>query len=110
MHAKYKNGGRIIPRFPDTPTGAAARAKVLPQWMYRDPAEVAQRLESIESRAETRSRVLQLEREREIAIARHTLLERMAAGLRRIVFAPPEIRMRRARIQALTRAALKERK
>lgn len=85
--------------------------KVFPQWMYRDPAEAVERIENIELRAEARARVRDLQREHDLERIQQSTLEKMTAALRRVVFAPPEIRMKRARIQALVRAAkMKERK
>lgn len=84
--------------------------KILPAWMYRDPAEVIERIENTELRAEARTRLRDLERQHEAECMQRSLLERMGVGLRRVIFAPPEIRMKRARIQALARSAMKERK
>jgi hypothetical protein len=84
--------------------------KILPAWMYRDPAEVVERVELTELRAEARARLRELEREQHVERIQRSLLERMGIGLPRAIFAPPAVRMKRARIQALARAAMKERK
>lgn len=81
--------------------------KVFPQWMYGDPAEAVERIENIELRAEARARVRELEQEQ----LQRSAFDKMTSVLRRVIFAPPEIRMKRARIQALARAEkMKERK
>jgi len=82
--------------------------KVFPAWMYRDPATVAERIENTELRA--RARIRELVQEQELGRMQQSTLEQMALVLKRVIFAPPEIRMKRARIQALARAAMKERK
>lgn len=79
--------------------------KVFPAWMYGDPAIAAERLEGIELRAEARARIRELAQERELDQVQQSTLDQM---LKRVIFAPPEIRMKRARIQALARAAMKE--
>ena len=84
--------------------------KVFPEWMYRDPCEVAERVEKTQLRAEDRARVREIEREQDLMRQQRSLYEQMSAGLRRVIFAPPEIRLKRARIQALVRKAMKERK
>jgi len=79
--------------------------------MYRDPAEVAARIESDELDAEAHARLRELERKQAAECEQRSLLARMGIGLRRVIFAPPEIRLKRLRIQALARAErLKERK
>jgi len=88
-------------------SGGAAM-KVFPAWMYRDPATVAERIENTELRA--RARIRELVQEQELGRMQQSTLEQMALVLKRVIFAPPEIRMKRARIQALARAAMKERK
>jgi hypothetical protein len=84
--------------------------KVFPAWMYRDPAIAAERLENIELRAEARERIRELAREQELERMEQSTLDQMALMLRRVIFAPPEIRMKRARIRALARKAMKEQK
>lgn len=110
MHAKLRKRRETNPAYPDTPPGAALRAKILPQWMYRDPAEAIERIENIGLRAEARERIRDLEREQDAERVRRSLFERMTLGLRRVILAPPAIRRKRARIQALARAGMKERK
>ena len=82
--------------------------KVFPAWMYRDPATVAERIENTELRA--RARIRELVQEQELGRMQQSTLEQMALVLKRVIFAPPEIRMKRARIQALARAAMREQK
>ena len=53
--------------------------------------------------------IRELAREQELRRAEQSTLGQMALALKRVIFAPPEIRMKRARIQALARAAMKER-
>lgn len=84
--------------------------KIFPAWMYRDPADVAERIEFTELRAEERARIRELEREQEMERLQRLLYEQMGVGLTRVIFAPPEVRLKRARIQALVRKAMKERK
>jgi hypothetical protein len=110
MHAKLRKRRETYPALPDTPPSAVSRAKILPQWMYRDPAEVVERVETAELRAEARQRIRELAREQELERMQQSTLQQMAAALKRVIFAPPEIRLKRARIQALARAAIKERK
>jgi hypothetical protein len=83
--------------------------KVFPGWMYRDPAETVERLENMQLRAQARARIHELELERELRRANGSALEQMARAIRRVIFAPPEIRLKRARIQALARKAMRER-
>lgn len=84
--------------------------KIFPAWMYRDPADVAERTESAELRAEARARIRELAQAQELEQLQQSTPEQMARALKRAIFAPPEIRMKRARIQALAREAMKERK
>lgn len=84
--------------------------KVFPAWMYRDPATVAERVENTELRAEARARIRELAQGHELERMGQSTLEQMALVLKRVIFAPPEIRMKRARIQALAREGMKERK
>jgi len=105
------------PALPALPFSASvARAargvpmKVFPAWMYRDPAIAAERLENIELRAEARARLRELAQGQEIERMEQSTLEQMVLTLKRVIFAPPEIRMKRARIQALAREAMKGRK
>ena len=109
--------GENNPALPALPVFASvARAergvpmKVFPAWMYGDPAIAAERLENIELRAEARERIRELAREQEIERMEQSTLDQMALMLRRVIFAPPEIRMKRARIRALARKAMKEQK
>jgi hypothetical protein len=83
--------------------------RIFPAWMYRDPAEAAARIEATEINSELRARLRQIERAQELEQLQRALYERMGVGLRRIALAPPEVRIKRARIQALTRRAMKER-
>jgi hypothetical protein len=79
----------------------------LPAWMYDDPAEVVERVENAELRAASRARIRELEEERRAGRIAQLTFESTVAIVRRVIFAPPDIRMKRARIQALTRAAMK---
>lgn len=83
--------------------------RIFPEWMYRDPCEAAARIEASEVNAEQRARIRQIERAQELEQMQRALYERMGVGFRRVALASPEIRMKRARIQALTRKAMKER-
>jgi hypothetical protein len=77
--------------------------KILPAWMYRDPAEVVERVELTELRAEARARVRELEREQEFRAAR----KRLDCG----VLTAATVRLiNRVRIRSLVRQVLKERK
>lgn len=76
--------------------------KVFPAWMYGDPATVAERVEFTELRAEERARVRAILREEELRAAR-----RVSYGL---ISASTALLIKRARIQELVRAVLKERK
>jgi hypothetical protein len=74
--------------------------------MYGDPAMAVERIENAELRVEARDRIRELERERELERMRRMVEQRPSAI--RMIFAPPEIRLKRARIQALTQAALRK--
>lgn len=76
--------------------------KVFPAWMYGDPATVAERAELTELRAEERARVRAILREEELRAA-----TRVSFGL---ISANTALLIKRARIQELVRAVLKERK
>ena len=109
--------GENNPALPALPVFASvARAergvpmKVFPAWMYGDPAIAAERLENIELRAEARERIRELAQGQELERMEQSTLEQMALALKRVIFAPPEIRLKRARIQALAREAMKGRK
>ncbi len=80
--------------------------KIFPAWMYRDPCDVAERVEGAVLRAEARSRADERARE-QLDRVEQSALDRMVRIPKRAIFAPPEIRMKRARIQALARAAMK---
>ena len=45
MHAKLRKRGETYLRSPDTPPASGLARKVLPAWMWDDPAIVAERLE-----------------------------------------------------------------
>jgi archaeosine-15-forming tRNA-guanine transglycosylase len=76
--------------------------KIFPAWMYDDPAIAAERLEGIELRAEERARVRQILREEEARAAIRVKYGLLSANTARLI--------KRERIQALVRAALKGRK
>jgi len=76
--------------------------KVFPAWMYDDPAIAAERLEGIELRAEQRARIREIEREEELRARTRVNYGLISAATARLI--------KRARIQALVRAALEERK
>jgi hypothetical protein len=82
--------------------------RIFPAWMYRDPAEAAARIEATQLNAEQRARLREIERAQEIEQLQRALFARLGVGFRRVALASPEIRMKRARIQALTRKAMKE--
>jgi vacuolar-type H+-ATPase subunit H len=110
MHAKLSKRRETSPALPDTPAGARSRAKIFPQWMYRDPVEVVERVESAERLARERvQRLRELDREQSVKRAQSAMRECLASMVR-VVLAPPEIRLKRARIQRLAREAMKERK
>jgi hypothetical protein len=88
---------------------SGAPMRIFPAWMYRDPADAAARIEATEINAELRARIRQIERVQEIEQLQRALYQRMGVGLKRVALAPPDVRMKRARIQALTRKAMKER-
>lgn len=83
--------------------------RIFPAWMYGDPAEAAARIEAMEINAEDRARIREIERAQELEQLQRALYQRMGVGFQRVVLASPEIRLKRARIQALTRKAMKER-
>lgn len=76
--------------------------KVFPAWMYGDPSIAAERLESIELRAEERARVREILREEELRAS-----TRVSYGL---LSASTAQRIKRERIQALVRAVIARRK
>jgi hypothetical protein len=84
--------------------------KVFPEWMYRDPADAASILEGIEVRAEKRARQREKEQVREAKESQRVFFARLQLGLKRTIAAPPEVQIKRARIRALVRQALKERR
>jgi hypothetical protein len=50
MNAKKSKRGQTTPAIPATPPGGF-QARILPQWMYSDPAVVVERLEGTERAA-----------------------------------------------------------
>lgn len=76
--------------------------KVFSAWKYGDPATVAERVELTELRAAERARIRAILREEELRAA-----TRVSYGL---LSASTALLIKRARIQELVRAALKERK
>lgn len=76
--------------------------KIFPAWMYDDPAIAAERLESIELRAEERARVRQIIREEELRAATRVSYGLISANTARLI--------KRERIQALVRAVIEGRK
>lgn len=84
--------------------------RIFPAWMYGDPAIAAERLERVEARSQERAELRKFRREQEFEQMRRTPIDSPRAGSSRIVFAPPEIRVKQARIQALLRAALRARR
>lgn len=76
--------------------------KVLPAWKYGDPAIVAERVELTALRAQERARIRSILREEDLRAA-----TRVSYGL---ISAATALIIKRARIQELVRAAMKERK
>jgi hypothetical protein len=76
--------------------------RVFPAWMYRDPADVADRIETAEARAAERERLREIDREREFS----TVRKKVSYGALTAV----TVRLiNRTRIRALVSRALKER-
>lgn len=94
--------GRIGPGQRKGGVGGGVPMRIFPAWMYDDPAIAAERLEGIELRAEERRRVREILREEELRASTRVKYGLISAATARLI--------KRARIQALVRAVLEERK